>query len=130
MSWLFTSRGQIIKVSASVSVPPVKDCFHLELTGLISLQSKGCPRVFSSTTIQKHQFFSRASYPHPSEDQMDQMDQMDHQTEDLRTIISQLQNKTHNLRKLTKQDENSAKWQTLVNLVRVTCGGDMGLESY
>ena len=124
MSWLFTSRGQIIKVSASVSVPPVKGCFHLELTGLISLQSKGCPRVFSSTTIQKHQFFSRASYPHPSEDQMD------HQTEDLRTIISQLQNKTHNLRKLTKQDENSEKCQTLVNLVRVTCGGDMGLESY
>ena len=52
------------------------------------------------------------------------------QTEDLRTIISQLQNKIHNLRKLTKWDENSAKWQTLVNGVGVTCGGDMGVEAY
>ena len=54
------SGGQSIGASASASVPPVniQDWFPLELTGLISLQSKGLSRVFSNTTVQKHQFFS------------------------------------------------------------------------
>ena len=56
------SWHQVTKVlgsSASASVLPmnVQAWFPLELTGLISLQSKGLSRVFSSTTIQKHQFF-------------------------------------------------------------------------
>ena len=47
-------------VSALASVLPmsIQDCFPLGWTGLISLQSKGLSRVFSNTTIQKHQFFS------------------------------------------------------------------------
>ena len=59
MSQFFTSGGQSIGVSASTSVLPmnIQDWFPLGLTGLISLQSKGLSRVFSSTT-QKHQFFS------------------------------------------------------------------------
>ena len=59
VSQLFTSGGQSIGASASVSVLPViiQGCFPLGLTGLISLQSKGLSRVFSSTTVQKHQFF-------------------------------------------------------------------------
>ena len=59
MSWLFTSGGQSIGTSASASVLPIniQDWFSLELTGLI-LQSKGLKRVFSNTTVQKHQFFS------------------------------------------------------------------------
>ena len=46
-------------VSASASVLPmyIQDWFPLELTGLISLQSKGLSKVFSNTTVQKHQFF-------------------------------------------------------------------------
>ena len=46
-------------VSASASVPPmnIQDWFPLGLTGLISLKSKGLSRVFSNTTVQKHQFF-------------------------------------------------------------------------
>ena len=60
MSLLFTSGGQSIKASASASVPPVntQDWSPSEWTGWISLQSKGLPRVFSNTTVQKHQFFS------------------------------------------------------------------------
>ena len=60
MSWLFTSGGQSIGASASVSVLPmnIQDWFPLGLTGLISLSSKGLSGVFSSTTVQKHQFFS------------------------------------------------------------------------
>ena len=56
----FVSGGQSIGASASASVLPVniQDCFPLGLSGLISLQSKGLLRVFSNTTIQKHQFFS------------------------------------------------------------------------
>ena len=52
--------GQSIGVSASASVLPMNiQCWTpLELTGLISLQSKGLSRVFSSTTVQKCQFFS------------------------------------------------------------------------
>ena len=59
MSWLFTLGGQIIGVSASASVLPIniQDWFPLGLTGLISLQSKGLSRIFSNTTVQKHQFF-------------------------------------------------------------------------
>ena len=58
LSQLFTSRGQSIRVSASASVPPtnIQDWFHLGLTGLIFLPSKGLSRVFSNTTIQKHHF--------------------------------------------------------------------------
>ena len=59
MSQLFTSGGQRIAVSASTSVLPMntQDWFPLEWTGWISLQSKGLSRVFSNTTVQKHQFF-------------------------------------------------------------------------
>ena len=55
---LFTSGSQSIGVSASASVLPadIQGWFPLELTGLISLQSKGLSRVLSST-IQRHQFF-------------------------------------------------------------------------
>ena len=59
MSQLFTSGGQSIGVSASTSVLPMntQDWSPSEWTGWISLQSKGLSRVFSNTTIQKHQFF-------------------------------------------------------------------------
>ena len=55
----FTSGGQNIGTSASASVLPmtIQSWFLLELTGLISLQSKGLSRAFSSTKIRKHQFF-------------------------------------------------------------------------
>ena len=60
MSPLFTSGGQSFGASASASVFPMNSqgWFLLRLTGLISLPSKGLSRVFSSTTVQKHQFFS------------------------------------------------------------------------
>ena len=60
MSQFFASGGQSIGVSASASVLPmnIQDWFPLGLTGWISLQSKGLSRVFSNTTVQKHQFFS------------------------------------------------------------------------
>ena len=59
MSPLFTSGGQSIGISVSASVLPVniQDWFPLRLTGWISLQFKGLSRVFSNTTVQKHQFF-------------------------------------------------------------------------
>ena len=59
VSQLFTSGGQSIGASASASVHPmnIQDWYPIGLTGLISLQSKGLTRVFSSTTIQKCQFF-------------------------------------------------------------------------
>ena len=59
MSQLFASGGQSIGVSASTPVPPMntQDWSPLEWTGWISLQSKGLSRVFSNTTVQKHQFF-------------------------------------------------------------------------
>ena len=58
VSQLFTSGGQSIGVSASTSVLPmnIQDWFPLGWTGLISLLSKGLWRVFSNTTVQKHQF--------------------------------------------------------------------------
>ena len=60
MNQLFTSGGQSIGVSALVSVLPVniQDWFPLGWTVWISLLSKGLSRVFSNTTVQKHQFFS------------------------------------------------------------------------
>ena len=70
MSWLFTSGGQSIGASASVSILPmnIQDWFPLPLPGFISLLFKRLSRVFSSTTIQKHQFFgtqpSLRSNPH------------------------------------------------------------------
>ena len=59
MSQLFTRGGQSTGVSALASVLPknTQDWSLLEWTGWISLQSKGFSRVFSNTTVQKHQFF-------------------------------------------------------------------------
>ena len=59
MSQLFASGGQSIGVSASTSVLPMntQGWSPSEWTGWISLQSKGLTRVFSNTTVQKHQFF-------------------------------------------------------------------------
>ena len=59
VSWFFTSGGRSIGVSASASVLPmnIQDWFPLELTGWVSLLSKRLSRVFSNTTVQKHQFF-------------------------------------------------------------------------
>ena len=59
MSQLFTWGGQSIGVSASASVLPknTQDWSPLEWTGWISLQSTGLSRVFSNTTVQRHQFF-------------------------------------------------------------------------
>ena len=59
MCQLFTSGGQSIGVSASTSILSmnIQDCSPLGWTGWTSLQSKGLSRVFSNTTIQKHQFF-------------------------------------------------------------------------
>ena len=60
MSQLFTWGGQSTGASASASVLPMntQDWSPLGWTGWNSLQSKGLPRVFSNTTVQKHQFFS------------------------------------------------------------------------
>ena len=58
MSQLFTWGGQSVGVSASASVLPMNtQDWSLGWTGWISLQSKGLSRVFSNTTVQKHQFF-------------------------------------------------------------------------
>ena len=70
MSQLFTCGGQSTEVSALASFLPknTQDRCPLEWTGWISLQSKGLSRVFSNTTVQKHQFFgaqfSSQSNPH------------------------------------------------------------------
>ena len=60
MSWLFTLGGQNIGASASALVLPmnIQGRFPLRLSGLISFLSKGLPRVFSNTTVQKHLFFA------------------------------------------------------------------------
>ena len=60
MSQLFTWGGQSTGVSALASFLPknTQDWSPLEWTGWISLQSKGLSKVFSNTTVQKHQFFS------------------------------------------------------------------------
>ena len=59
MSQLFALGGQSTGASASASVLPmnIQDWFPSRLTDLISLQSKGLSRVFSNTTVRKHQFF-------------------------------------------------------------------------
>ena len=58
MSQLFAWGGQSTRVSASASFLPKKtQGWSSEWTGWISLQSKGLSRVFSNTTVQKHQFF-------------------------------------------------------------------------
>ena len=54
---LFSSGGQSIGASSLVLPVNIQDWFPLGWTGLISLQSKGLSRVFSSTTVRKHQFF-------------------------------------------------------------------------
>ena len=73
MSWLFASCGHSIGASASASVllMNIQDWFPLGWIGLISLQSKGLWRVFSNTTVQKHQFlvtqpslWSQLSHPY------------------------------------------------------------------
>ena len=63
MSQFFASGGQSIAASAFASVLPmdIQDWFPLGLTGLISLLSKGLSRVFSNTTVWKHQFFGTQS---------------------------------------------------------------------
>ena len=57
MSQFFVSGGQSIGASASALPMNMQDWFPLGWTGWISLQSKGFSRVFSKTTVQKHQFF-------------------------------------------------------------------------
>ena len=57
MSQFFTSGGQSIGASASVLPMNIQDWFPLGWAGWVSLQSKGLSRVFSNTTVQKHQFF-------------------------------------------------------------------------
>ena len=57
MSQLFTSGGQSIGASALVLPMTIQGYFPLGWTGLISLKSNGLSRVFSNTTVQKHQFF-------------------------------------------------------------------------
>ena len=72
VSQLFSSGDQSIGALASASVLPmsIQNWFPLGLAGLISLQSKGLSKVFSNTTVQKHQFFSAQpslwSNSHPS----------------------------------------------------------------
>ena len=59
MSWLFTSDDQNTGASVSASVLPtiIQGWFPLRLIGLISFLSKGLSGLFSSTTVQRHQFF-------------------------------------------------------------------------
>ena len=59
MNQFFASGGQSIGVSASTSVLPmnIQDWFPLGWTGRLSSLSKGLSRVFSNTTVQKHQLF-------------------------------------------------------------------------
>ena len=70
MSALFTSGAQSIGASASVLPINIQDQFPLGLTDLISLLSKGLSRVFSNTTVQKHQLFNAQYFyiqlSHPS----------------------------------------------------------------
>ena len=68
VSQFFASGGQSIRASASASVLSmnIQDWFPLELIGLISLQSKGLSRVFSNTTVQKHQFFGAQLFYDPT----------------------------------------------------------------
>ena len=63
MSQLLISGGWNIGISASVLPMNIQDWFPLGLTGWISLQSKGLSRVFSNTTVQKHQCFGTQPSP-------------------------------------------------------------------
>ena len=64
MSWLFKSDSQSIGASTSASILPmnIQGWFPLGLTALIFLLSKGLSRVFSTTTVQKHECFGTQSY--------------------------------------------------------------------
>ena len=64
MSWLFVSGDQSIGASASASILPmnIQDWFLLGYTGFITLLSRGFSRVFSNTTIKKHQFFGCSAF--------------------------------------------------------------------
>ena len=62
VSWFFASGGQRIGVSASVLPMNSQNWFPLGWTGWISLLSKGLSRVFSNTTVQKHQFFATQAF--------------------------------------------------------------------
>ena len=66
MSQVFASGGQSTGVSSSASFLPknTQDWSPLEWTGWISLQSKGLSRVFSNTSVQKHQFFGAQLFSH------------------------------------------------------------------
>ena len=68
MSQFFASGGQSIGVSASASVLPMntQDLSPSGWTSWISLQSKGLSRVFSNTTVQKHQFFGAQLFYSPT----------------------------------------------------------------
>ena len=68
MSQLFVLCGWSNRASASASVLPmsIQDWYPLGLTGLISLLSKGLSRVFSSTTVWKHQFFGTLPFYDPT----------------------------------------------------------------
>ena len=62
VSWLFTSGGQSTgEASASVLPMNIQGWFLWELSNLVSLQSKGLSRVFHSTAVWKHQFFSSST---------------------------------------------------------------------
>ena len=61
MSQFFASNGQSIRDSALVLSMNIQDWFPLGVTDLISLLSKGLSRIFSSTTVWKHQFFGTQS---------------------------------------------------------------------
>ena len=67
-SQFFTSGGQSIGVSASTSVLPmnIQNWLPLGQTGWVSLQSKGLSRLFSNTTVQKHQFFDTQPFYGPT----------------------------------------------------------------
>ena len=64
MSWIFASSGQSIGASASVLPMNIQGWFPIGLTGLTSILSKESSRVFSSTTVCKHQFFSTLTSIH------------------------------------------------------------------
>ena len=66
ISQLFVSGGQSTGASASILPMSIHDWFPLGWTRLISVLSKGLSRVFSNTTVQKHQFFSVQPYLWPN----------------------------------------------------------------
>ena len=65
VSWLFTWGGQSIGASVSVLPMNIQGWCPLGLAGLISLQSKGLSRVFSSNTVQRHSAFFIVQFSHP-----------------------------------------------------------------